>query len=199
MNRTGCKVGQASRLPSAKGASQSRPLRGQGRRDVCRNLRMTQRGMALIDCLAYIAMLALILGMAFLAFYRATDHSRDLSYNAADIARALSVGERWREDVRSATTSPRLDRDGGFPLLRLPHAGGEIAYAFHDGAVFRRALPNTNWVALLPAVAASMMRAEPRRQITSWHWDVELKGRQKVARLRPVFSFEAVNATAGKP
>ena len=79
--------------------------------------------------------------MAFLAYYRATEHSRDLSRNAADIVRALNVGERWREDVRTATTPPFPDEDGG---VRLPHDGGEITYAFRGGAVLRRALPNTN-------------------------------------------------------
>lgn len=151
-----------------------------------------QRGMLLIDCMAYIGLLALILGMAFLAFYRASDHSRDLASNAADIARALNVGERWRDDLRTATAPPRLEQDGEVPVLHLPHAGGEIAYAFRDGAVFRRALPNTHWTTMLPAVASSTMRPEPRRHVTAWHWDLELTGRQKIARLRPVFSFEAV-------
>jgi hypothetical protein len=155
--------------------------------------------MALIDCLSYIGILALILGMAFLAFYRATDHSRDLARNAADITRTLNAGERWREDVRTATAAPRADIEGGASLLRLPHAAGEIAYVFRDRAVFRRALPNTNWTKLLPNVAGSTMRSEPRRQVTCWHWDVELEGHQKVARLRPVFSFEVVSATSVKP
>src|SRR5262245_40944303 len=53
-------------------------------------------GMMLIDCLAYIALLALILTMAFAAFYRANDYSRELSRNTADITRALQAGERWR-------------------------------------------------------------------------------------------------------
>lgn len=158
-----------------------------------------KRGIALIDCLAYIAVLSVILGMAFLAFYRAGDHSRDLTRNAADITRTLHAGERWREDVRTASGPPRLEQENGAPLFRLRHASGEIAYAFRDGAILRRALPNTNWVSVLPAVVASSMRTEARQHVTCWHWDIELKGRQKVARVRPIFSFAAVSAERRQP
>lgn len=158
-----------------------------------------QRGMLLIDCLAYIGMFALILGMAFLAFYRASDHSRDLARNAADIAGALNAGERWREDLRTANAAPRLEQEGDGPVFRLPHASGEIAYAFRNGTVSRRALPNTNWVTQLTLVTDSTMRSESRRQVTCWHWDLEFAGRQKIARLRPLFSFEAVYSGDKKP
>ncbi|MEY2408296.1 MAG: hypothetical protein QOF48_966 [Verrucomicrobiota bacterium] len=150
-----------------------------------------RRGMALIDCLVYMGMLALILGMAFLAFYRATEHSRDLARNAGDIAQALNAGETWRRDLRTATAAPVLANEGAASLLRLPHDAGEIAYAFRDDAIYRRALPHTNWVVLLPAVAASAMRSASRHHVTSWHWDIELKGRQKTARRRPLFGFQA--------
>jgi len=113
--------------------------------------------MALIDCLAYIALLALILTMAFAAFYRANDYSRDLSRNAADIARTLQAGERWRADVRSSTQPPRLETIGNESLLRLASGAGEVTYAFRGGGIFRQALPNTNWVELLPRAASSRM------------------------------------------
>jgi type II secretory pathway pseudopilin PulG len=158
-----------------------------------------QHGMMLIDCIAYIGLLAIILTLAFLAFYRTTENSNKLSRNAADISLSLQAGERWREDVRSANGEPRLDNEAGVVLLRLPHASGEITYAFRDDTVLRRALPNTNWLVVLPALTASAMHAEPRRHATCWHWDVELKGRQKVARVRPLFSFEAVAGASNKP
>ena len=153
----------------------------------------------LIDCIAYIALLAIILTLAFIAFYRTTENSNRLSRNTADISLALRAGERWRADVRTANGEPRIEAEHGSPLLRLPHAPGEIAYTFRDGAVLRRVLPNTNWLVVLPAVTASAMHAEPRRHVTCWHWDVELKGRQNVARVRPLFSFQAVVAASAKP
>jgi len=159
----------------------------------------TRRGIALIDCLAYIALLAIILTMAFMAFYRATEHSRDLSRNAADIARALHAGERWRADVRASTRPPRLELSGDESWLRLLHDAGEVNYAFRDGGVLRQALPNTNWVELLPRVVHSRMLEECRQHVAVWHWEVELKGGQKVARVRPLFSFQAVARSAPKP
>ena len=148
--------------------------------------------MALIDCLAYIALLALILTMAFAAFYRANDYSRDLSRNAADIARTLQAGERWRADVRSSTQPPRLETIGNESLLRLASGAGEVTYAFRGGGIFRQALPNTNWVELLPRAASSRMFEERRQHVGVWRWEVELPGKQKVSRVRPLFSFQAV-------
>jgi hypothetical protein len=169
-----------------------------GSRRLAAHARPREQGMMLIDCLAYIALLALILGLTFSAFYRTTENSRNLAGNAGDIVRALNAGERWREDLRASSGPPRSEEENGAPILRLPQAGGDVSYAFRDGAVFRRALPNTNWTALLPAVAFSTMHAEPRSQVICWHWDIELKGRQKVARVRPVFSFVAVNQASLK-
>ncbi len=167
--------------------------------DIRRSIFGRRRGIALIDCLAYMALLAIILTMAFMAFYRVTEHSRDLSRNAADIARTLHAGERWRADVRASTRPPRLETSGGESLLRLSNGAGEVTYAFRDGGVLRQALPNTNWVELLPRVANSRMFEERRQHVAVWHWEVELKGGQKVARVRPLFSFQAVASRAQKP
>ena len=159
----------------------------------------SRRGFALVDCLAYIALLAIILTMAFAAFYRAMEHSRDLSRNAADIARALQAGERWRADVRASTRPPRFETVGDETQLRLAGGAGEVSYAFRAGGVLRQVLPNTNWVEVLPRAASSRMFEERRRHVGVWRWEVELPGRQKVARVRPMFSFQAVASSAQKP
>jgi len=158
----------------------------------------SQDGIALVDCLAYIALLALILTMAFSAFYRALEYSRDLSRNAADIARALQAGERWRADLRASTRPPRLETVGEESRLQLAGAG-EVNYAFREGRVLRQALPNTNWVELLPRVASSRMFEERRQHVGVWRWEVELKVGQKVAGVRPLFSFQSVGGIARTP
>ena len=159
----------------------------------------TERGMALLDCLAYLSLFALILGMAFVVFYRATENFQNLSRDAAGIVRALRAGEQWRQDVRLATNPPRLETKDGEAVLHLTLPGGEGRYAFRDGTVFRQALPNTNWIAVLPAVKSSLMQRQPRQYVTAWRWEVELQGRQKVARVRPMFTFQAVPAAGQKP
>lgn len=158
-----------------------------------------RRGMALVDCLAYIALLAMILTMAFGAFYRAMEHSRELARNAAEIARAMHAGERWRADVRASTQPPRLESVGNESQLRLGSAAGEVNYTFRGGVVLRQALPNTNWVELLPRTTGSRMFEERRQQVGVWHWEVELKAGQKGARVPPLFSFLAVASRAPKP
>ena len=42
------------------------------------------------------------------------------------------------------------------------------------------------------AVLAVFRHLNARSQVVSWRWDVELKNKQKVARVRPLFSFQAV-------
>jgi len=159
----------------------------------------SRRGILLIDCLAYMALLAIILTMAFMAFYRAMEHARNLSRNAADIARALHAGEQWRADVRASTRPPRLETVGDEPLLRLVDDAREVNYAFRAGGVLRQSLPNTNWVELLPRVASSRMFEERRQHVGVWRWELELKGGQKVARVRSLFSFQAVANSARRP
>ena len=66
------------------------------------------RGYSLIECLVYIAVLAVVLNLSFVAYYRYDQHTHSLRRNADDITRALRAGERWREDVRTASASPHV-------------------------------------------------------------------------------------------
>ena len=68
-------------------------------------------GIMLVDCLMYIALLAVILTLTFAAFYRANENAKNLAQNSADIVRALNVGERWREDVRAASGPLRVEEN----------------------------------------------------------------------------------------
>lgn len=158
-----------------------------------------RRGIMLVDCLMYIALLGVILTLTLAAFYRANENSRNLAQNAADIVRALNTGERWREDVRTATGPPRVVEDAKETLLQLPQAGGEVRYRLRDGIISRQTSRNTNWTDLLPNVKSSRMEPDPRRHVTAWRWELELQGRQKVARVKPLFTFQAVPAFGAKP
>ena len=158
-----------------------------------------QRGIMLVDCLMYIALLAVILTLTLAAFYRTNENSKNLAQNAADIIRALNAGERWREDVRAATGPPRVEEDAKETLLQLPQAAGEVRYRLRDGIVARQTSGNTNWIDLLPNVKSSRMEPDPRRHVTAWRWELELQGRQKVARVKPLFTFHAVPAFGAKP
>jgi hypothetical protein len=150
-----------------------------------------------MDCLIYMALLFLIVSMAYVVFYRGWDNSLNLRRGADQIAAALTAGERWREDVRTATGPLRAEVTNGEQILRLPHAKGEVDYRATRDAVLRRANVNADWREVLNRVKSSRMEPDPRQKVTAWRWDVELKTRQPKRKFQPVFTFEAVPTEGG--
>ena len=153
-----------SPFPSARSSGLKAALRGQ-----FQDAPLPRRagGFLLLDCLMYIALFALILGLAFTAFYRTLDNTKRLHRAANDIVRALKAGELWRADVRSATT-PQLVTSPKETVLLLPQKNGEVRYAFREGAIFRQAATNAAWLAFLPDVENSRMETDQRREVRSW-------------------------------
>ena len=142
----------------------------------------SQQAFTLIETLVYIAVLTVVMTLAYPLFCRSLKGSNDLRRNADDIERVIHTGERWREDVRRATAAPRLDGNA----LHIPHGTGDVLYAFSNGVVWR------GNVAVLRDVRTSQMQADARQQVESWRWELELVSSKKPVRLRPLFSFEAV-------
>ncbi|HWY76249.1 MAG TPA: hypothetical protein VN281_11565 [Verrucomicrobiae bacterium] len=175
-----------------------RPLeRERGHRSAM-SLPSQQSGILLMDCLIYMGLLFLIVSMAYVVFYRGWDNSLNLRRGADQIAAALSAGERWREDVRTATGPGHAESTNGEQILRLPHGKDEVDYRATRDAVLRRANVNADWREVLNRVKSSRMEPDPRQNVTAWRWDVELKTRQPKRKFQPVFTFEAVpmqNAT----
>ena len=158
-------------------------------------------GFLLIDCVVYIALLLLLMTLAFAAFYRTLDNSKRLNREAADIARALQAGERWRADVRAATAPPRLEATGTESVLHLPRAQGEVRYTFRDGTVLRQdtAATNAAWEPALLDVKSSRLLPESRRRVNGWRWELELTPVNPRPRMKPLFTFQAVAAPERKP
>ena len=148
------------------------------------------RGYTLLECLVYIAGLAVILNVSYMAFLRYNQHTNNLRRNADDIVRALRAGERWRDDVRAATAPPHVVENG----LAIPQRTGDVAYVFADGAIWRQAAGTRSLV--LKQVKASVMSDDSRQHVAAWHWELELVSPQKIIRIRPLFSFTAVS---GRP
>ena len=95
-------------------------------------------GICLIECLVYIAVFAVLLGIGTAAFYVCWDHSKALHYATDDITAALHAGERWRADVRSATGKITVETTAAGELLRIPCGTNEIIYRFNAGEVRRQ-------------------------------------------------------------
>ena len=153
------------------------------------------RGYLLIEALVYIGVVAALLGVAYAASYRCIDRSIALRRNADDITSALHAGERWRADVRAATSPVRLEPTAAGQLLYLEGAAGTVAYRFSTNALTRR-LGTGTWVRLLANVKSSTMSPDPRQHVTAWRWELELQpraqGSVKPGRVRPLFTFIAV-------
>ena len=164
------------------------------RNGIARNPRRRQQGIMLVDCLVYLAIWAVVVGLAFSAFYRSMNYSANLARNADDIARALKAGERWRKDVREATGPFKLVAGEASveQALHIPQKTGEVIYLFTDGAVLRQKGTNAPWIPALSGVKSSRMEKDERQRVVSWRWEVELKNKQKAARARPLFTFQAV-------
>ena len=164
------------------------------RNGIARNPPRRQQGIMLVDCLVYLAIWSVVVGLAFSAFFRSMSYSKNLARNSDDIARALKAGERWREDVRAATGPFKLvvGEPGVGQALHIPQKTGEVIYRFIDGAVLRQTGTNAPWIPALSGVKSSRMEKDERQRVVSWRWEVELRNKQKVARVRPRFTFQAV-------
>ena len=149
-------------------------------------------GILLLECVVYLSVLMVMLGIGGMAFYFCWDNARNLRRNADDILRTLRAGERWRADIRSATGPITVETEPDGQLLHIPTLTTEVLYAFTEGAVGRRLASSPVWVVVLPTVKASRMETDDRSQVKAWRWEVELPTARPKAGLRPLFSFTAV-------
>ena len=157
------------------------------------------RGIALIDCLIYLVLLMLLFGLTVLAFLDTLRHSTELDRMAVTTVRALQAGEQWREDVRLARGEPTVFEVDGTTELRVPAAAGEIGYTFRDGAVLRRVAPGAPWLEVLDNIKVSQFRAESRKHVTAWRWEIELNRRRENHPPRRVLTFQAVPGKTSNP
>ena len=71
------------------------------------------RGFSLLECVIYIALFAVVVGLGIASFFHCRDSAESLRRTADDIVVTLKAGERWREDVRRAVAPLQLvDVDG---------------------------------------------------------------------------------------
>lgn len=152
----------------------------------------TQAGMFLIECLVYIAVFGILLGLGTAAFYFCWDHSRALIYATDDIESALHTGERWRADVRGATGKITVEATTKGEVARIPEGGTEIIYRFDNGELRRQAAPSKPAALLLPKVKSSRMQEDLRGTVTAWRWELEISPRREETHLPLLFTFEAV-------
>ncbi|HKS38143.1 MAG TPA: hypothetical protein VJW76_13180 [Verrucomicrobiae bacterium] len=160
-----------------------------------------QAGIMLGECLIYISVWSVLLGLSFAAYYRVLDNTTRLRRSAADITRVLQAGERWREDVRQATGPLKpVGIEGTVEhALHVPQAAGEVVYYFTGTNLLRRAAADAPWIEFLARVNASRMNKDTRERVVAWRWEVELNAGKKKPAVRPLFSFQAVAPVQEQP
>ena len=151
----------------------------------------SQGGILLVECLVYLAVFAILLGIGMAAFYFCWDHSKAMIYATDDIASALRAGERWRADVRSASGKISVEATTNGEVLRIPETEKEIIYRFGTGEVRRQIASETFSRLLLSKVKASQMKMDARGEVTAWRWELELAPRRRETHLPLLFTFEA--------
>ncbi len=147
-------------------------------------------GFTIAELLTCMTITLILISAVGVTEYRHRRNASSLAQCANDVMVAVTAGERWREDVRAAATTPKLDGD----TLVIPGKDGDVRYRFADGTVARRSGEAGEWRPVLRNVAASRMLPDPRQRVTSWRWEVELKTRSRMARVTPLFTFLAVPA-----
>jgi len=161
-----------------------------------------QRGYLLTEALVYIGLVFVLLGVAYAGLYHFIDNSVVLGRNAQDVSRALHAGERWRQDVRSANSSIKMETSPEGETLRLSGRRGEVSYTAREGALWRR-IDQGPWVRVLKDVKSSLMQADVQPQVTAWRWELELQPQTKAAikagRVRPLFTFLAAEQHQSNP
>jgi hypothetical protein len=148
-------------------------------------------GYLLIECLVYIGVFAVLLGIGYGTFYVCWDYSKALRYTTDDIVSALHTGERWRADIRSATGKITVETTPQGERLRIPRGTDGIIYNFNAGEVSRQIVSSDFSELLLSKVKVSQMVKETRGPVTAWRWEVELTPRRKETHLPLLFTFEA--------
>lgn len=149
------------------------------------------QGYMLVECMIYIAILAIVLTIAFGAFYRSLASSRTLARNTADILRTLRAGESWRADVREAVAPLNLVSQNGVTGCEIRASDRLMAYLY-DGTNVWRLTGDEPPQLILAQVRSSQIIQDKRSEVTVWRWEVELQTKRKSARLQPLFTFQGV-------
>jgi type II secretory pathway pseudopilin PulG len=157
-------------------------------------------GVTLIECIAYIGVLAVLMSSGSYAISKAWRASREMSRNSQDIQSALSAGEHWRADIRSARGEIRIENaTRPEAVLIIPTGEGVVMYQHTNGTLLRRAAPQAPWVVVLKRATNSNMHSLSIHGVEAWRWELEMLSSRKNAGVRPLFTFTAVPEGGSTP
>ena len=148
---------------------------------------------ALVECMMYIALVMLIVGLGLTMYLKLLGFHRDLERNNNDITRVLQAGETWRADIRSAESLRQSSEDNASDRLELSINDAKVIYSFEKGTVWRRNADESVASPFLENVADCRFIKESREHVSAWRWELHLKTKKRTVRIEPLFSFLAVS------
>ena len=154
-----------------------------------------QAGLTLIECMVYMMVFPILLGVALGSFYVCWDGFKALISTTDDVSAALRAGERWRADVRAASGKITVETTSLGQIVKIPENGNEIIYSFDSKGLRRQMGPGGFSQLVLPNVKSSEMKCETRDAVRAWQWELELPERRKGPHLPMFFTFEAAQKT----
>ena len=149
-------------------------------------------GVSLLECLVYLAIFTVVLGVGTAAFYAFWDNSIVLRHTTDDIAGALRAGETWRAEIRGATGKIETQTSSDGMLVKIPQRAGDVYYRFDTNTLWRWTPAAKSWTPVLQRVKSSQMEMENRGGIQAWNWELALTPFHSRAKTPLAFSFEAV-------
>ena len=150
------------------------------------------RAISIVEVLIYVSLLGTLLTLGSKAVGVGSSHARQTQMQTGDINAALRVGEQWRNDIRSAVVSPKLQEIESTPILLIETRDGIIEYRYSDRAVWRRVGGEEEGQKLFDRVESSRMLLYTRGKVSAWRWELELERRDHRSKMRPLFTFIAV-------
>ena len=149
--------------------------------------------LSLIECLIYIAVLSVLLGIGYQGLSQLFTESARLRSNSSDMIAITHLGELWRDDVRRAGQRPlllhELEITNGLEIVRSDR---KVLYSHVGSSLYRLASADVPPYPALTNVKSSQFFLEQNQGIPVMRWEVELHSRNKKSKLRPLFSFQAV-------
>ena len=163
-----------------------------------------RRGITLIEALIYIVLFSAFMLVAFDAYFKSNNEARSIRWNATKTIKVMYAGERWRQDIRDATSPPQYIQTSlpnpddpqdiiELTYLKIIKPSETNWYASRGDRVFRMSsLLPTQWELVMDKVNGSTMVEYQRGKVAAWRWEVELKKITKKGQTRPLFTFLAV-------
>jgi hypothetical protein len=149
-------------------------------------------GILLIECLVYIAVYAILLGVGTAAFFYCWDHTRATITTANEVESILRAGETWRADVRASTGKITVSEASGGEVIEIPESAGKVVYRCVDGQLLREnGSPNPRL--LLEKIVHSTIQSEDRAGVAAWRWELDMAPPRQMPRFPIHFTFLSVS------